>query len=89
MIDSFHHVLGSDRVTAEEAAIQTANGVLAALNTVELDVNLTIIVVEYEADVLDMTVLVFAFLLHVIFKVLLPVRFSFPATTSAFIKART
>lgn len=73
VIDSVHHILRRDHAAAEVTAIQAANSVLSALDTVELDVDFAIVVVESEADVHDHAVLLVALFSDILFELLLPV----------------
>jgi hypothetical protein len=53
------------------------------LNTVELHVDLTIIVVKGKSNMNHVTILLFAFLANIGFEFLLPTRFGFSARLSA------
>lgn len=72
VVDVIDHVLGRDHVAAEVTSVETANSVLAALHTVKLDVDLTVVGIERHGNVDDNAVFVFAFLLDVVFELLLP-----------------
>ena len=78
MVDSIDDVLRSDSTTSKEAAIETTDSVLTALNAIELDVDLAVIIVESEADVHNLAVLFVALSLDVFFEFLLPSRLSLP-----------
>ena len=63
----------SDALAAEEATVQALDGILAALDTVKLDVDLAFVGVEGDAEVDDDAVLALAFGFDVVLKFLLPV----------------
>jgi len=72
VVDGVHHELRRDHLAAKPAPVEAADGVLATFHAVELDVDLAVVVVEREADMHDMTVLVFALFRDVFFKGFLP-----------------
>ena len=72
VVDGVHHELRRDHLAAEPAPVEAANGILAAFHAVELDVDLAVVVVEREADMNDMAVLVLALCRDVFFESLLP-----------------
>lgn len=78
MVDCIHHKGGCDHTTTEVAPVEAPNSVLTTLNTVELDVNLSVIVIECQIDVDNVTILLFAFRAYVVFGFLLPVWIGLP-----------
>ena len=84
MVDCVHHELSRDHTTSEVATVETADGILTTLDAIELDVNLTVVVVECEADVDNVAVLVFALLAYVVFELRLPVWLGLPMILSVF-----
>lgn len=79
MID---HVLRRDHPAAEVTSVETADCVLAALATVELNVDLAVVILETQTDVDDVAVLVLAFGADIIFQLLLPAFLSLSVSTS-------
>ena len=67
VVDRVDDILRRDHLTAEVAPVEAADCVLAALHTVKLDVDLTVVVVQSEVDVDDLPVFVFAFGADVVF----------------------
>ena len=61
------------------ATIETLERVGAALNAIEFDVDLAVVVVELQIDVHDDAILVLAFCLEVVDKLGLPAWFSLPS----------
>ena len=78
VVDSVDDVLRRDHATGKVASVQTADGVLAALDAIELDVDLAVVVVECETDVNDVAVFIFALEADVLFKLLLPAGLGLP-----------
>ena len=76
VIDGINDVLSRDHAPAEPTAVETSNGVFAALDTVKLDVDLAIVVVERKADVDDLAILLVTFVLDVILELVLPIGLS-------------
>ena len=68
-----NHILGRNHLSGEVASIEATNRILAALLAVEFDVEFAVVVVEPDADVDDVAVLLFAFAADVVFEFLLPV----------------
>lgn len=73
MVDGINDILCRDHASAEPTAVKTSNGVFAALDTVKLDVDLAIIVVECKADVHDLAILLVTLVLDVVLELVLPV----------------
>lgn len=72
VVHSVHEVLRGDALTTEETAVQTLDGVLTALDTVELDVDLSVGRTGSDADVHDLAVAAVALLFDVLFELLVP-----------------
>ena len=83
MVDCIDHILRRDHATAEEASVQATHSVLAALYTVKLDVDLTVVGVTGEADMDDLAVTVVALLTDVVLELLLPARLGLTVTLLA------
>lgn len=72
IVDSVHEVLRGDALTTEEAAVQTLDGVFAALDTVKFDVDLSISGTGSNTDVHNLPVAAVALFLDVFFELLVP-----------------
>lgn len=73
VVDCVDNVLRRDLATVEPAAVETENGSFASLDAVELDVDLTVIIVEGEVEVDDFAVLAVTLALNIVLQGLLPV----------------
>jgi hypothetical protein len=80
VVDRVNHILRRDHATAEPATIEAFDGILAALHTVKLDVDLAIVIVETEADMHDVAILVLALSFDIVFELLLPACCGLPAS---------
>ena len=76
-VDCVHNRRGADHASAEVAAVQTLDGILASLHLVEFQINIPLgIRVERNMD--NMTIFVFGFLSNVILQFLYPALTLFP-----------
>jgi hypothetical protein len=66
------NILRRDHLTAEVASVETADRVLAALHTVEFEVDFAVVGVEGDAEVDDDAVFLVAFATDVFLELLLP-----------------
>ena len=70
-IDGINNRLGCNTLATEKAAVKALDRIFAALNTVELQVNVALRVRIYR-DVNNMAIFLFAFLANVVFQLLDP-----------------
>lgn len=75
VVDGVHKVLCSDALTTEETAVQALDGVLASLDTVKFDVDLSVSRTGSNADVHYLPVAAVALFLDVLFEFSVPARF--------------
>jgi len=72
VVNSLHEVLRSDALATEETAVEALDGILAALDTVKLDVDLSISGTGSNTDVHNLPVVAVAFFLDVFLELLVP-----------------
>ena len=72
VVHSIDEVLCGDTLTSEEAAVKALDGVLAALDTVKLDVNLSISGAGSNTDVHYLPVVVVALFFDIFFELFVP-----------------
>lgn len=72
VVDGVDDVLGRDVMTAEETTLEALDGVLAASDAVEFDVDLALGGTWSHADVDDLAIAVLTLALDVLFELLLP-----------------
>lgn len=75
VVDSVHKVLCSDALTPEETAVQALDGVLASLDTVKFDVDLSVSRSGSNADVHYLPVAAVALFFDILFELSVPTRF--------------
>jgi hypothetical protein len=74
VVDGVHEVLRSDALAAEEATVQAFDGILAALDTVKLDVDLAVGGSGSNANVDDLPVATATLFLDVFLELFVPAR---------------
>jgi hypothetical protein len=72
VVNGVHQILCGDALTSEEAAVKALDGVLAALDTVKLDVNLSISGAGSNTDVHYLPVVVVALFFDIFFELFVP-----------------
>lgn len=72
VVDGVHKVLCGDALAAEEATVEAFDGILAALDTVKLDVDLSVGGSGSDANVDDLPVATAAFFLDVFLELFVP-----------------
>jgi hypothetical protein len=73
VVHSIHKVLGGDALTTEEAAVEALDGILATLDSAELDIDFSVSGTGSDTNVYDLPVTAVAFFFNVFFKILVPI----------------